>query len=313
MDIHSAVETIDVVIVNWNAAHHLAACLEALAACEDRSLIKSVIIVDNGSADGSLDIALPPALRIAIDRPGRNLGFAAGSNRGARKGTAPYILFLNPDARPHSGALSAALAAFDRSSRIGIVGLRLIDEGGRTSRTCSRFPSATVFFARALGLDLLPAFGHLGPFMKDWAHTTSRPVDQVMGACFLMRRALFESLGGFDQRFFLYYEDVDLALRVRQSGLISWFEASGLVSHSGGGSSSRIPGRRLYYILASRLAYTRKNFGRGGHLAVLLITLLIEPWSRLLGAFLRSGTGGPAAVIAGYVLLLRHVAGKANP
>lgn len=128
-----------------------------------------------------------------------------------------------------------------------------------------------------------------------------------MGACFLMPRALFTALGGFDERFFLYYEDVDLARRALDAGHVSWYETSGAATHQGGGSSRRIPARRLYYSLSSRLSYAAKHFDLSGRLAVLAATLLIEPWSRLVIGLWRAGPKGALAVLGGYGLLWRRL------
>jgi N-acetylglucosaminyl-diphospho-decaprenol L-rhamnosyltransferase len=296
---------IDVIIVNWNSGDDLGHCLQSLAADPEVALIVArTIVVDNGSTDGSDSCASPYAL---LDRAGRNLGFAAAANRGAAHGTAPYLLFLNPDTLVRPGALAAGLDAFARpdAPAIGIVGLRLVDQTGRTTRTCSTFPVPLAFCARAVGLDLMPGFAMFSPFMRAWSHDQSAVVDQVMGACFLMPRALFERLGGFDERFFLYYEDVDLAWRARELGWRSWYEIGGTVAHRGGGSSRQIPARRLAYSLSSRLRFARKHFSSAGWLLILSVTFLIEPWSRLVGAFWRSGPSGAFAVIGGYALLFR--------
>jgi N-acetylglucosaminyl-diphospho-decaprenol L-rhamnosyltransferase len=300
---------IDIIIVNWNSGDDLRHCLQSLAADPEAALIARIIVVDNGSADGS-EAAAAAAPTAVLDRARRNLGFAAAANRGAAQGTAPYVMFLNPDTLVHAGALAAGLRALmhpDISEEIGIVGLRLVDQAGNTSRTCSPFPTPLAFCARALGIDFLPGFAAFSPFLRDWPHDRSRIVDQVMGACFLMPRALFERLGGFDERFFLYYEDVDLAWRARAEGWHSWYETGGTVTHQGGGSSRRIPARRLYYSLSSRLRFARKHFSRAGWLAVLAMTLLVEPWSRLAIALWRSGPRGVLAVIGGYALLWRDL------
>lgn len=299
---------IDVVIVNWQSGGDLGRCVAALAASGDARLIRRIVIVDNGSSDGSAD--LPPTLesRLVIDRAGRNLGFAAAANRGARQGSAETILFLNPDAEIQDGGLTTALKAF--APGIGLVGLRQLDPSGQTRPSCSRFPKPSAFWLRALGLDRLAVFAAWAPFMIDWGHGDSRCVDQLMGACLFIRRTLFERLRGFDERFFLYYEDVDLALRAWNLGAASWHEAGGTVMHRGGGSSRSVPARRLSLSLASRLAYARKHFGLADFASVVLCTLLVEPWMRLLFAGLRQGWRGAGAVIAGYAFLLRPDAAR---
>jgi N-acetylglucosaminyl-diphospho-decaprenol L-rhamnosyltransferase len=300
---------IDVVIVNWNSGEDLARCLASLGRGEDARLVMRIIVVDNGSSDGSAAFDAADTLPLVIDRAGRNLGFAVASNRGAAQGEAPYILFLNPDAELHDGALATALRAF--GPEIGLVGLRQLDPAGRVRLSCSRFPTPLAFWLRAFGLDRWHKLAAYAPFMQDWRHDESRPVDQLMGAFLLIPRALFRDLGGFDERFFLYYEDVDLAVRAARQGSRSWFEVSGTITHRGGGSSRLVPARRLSLSLASRLAYARKHFTALGFLSVAACTLLVEPWTRLGFAVLRHGPAAAGAVIAGYALLLRP--GAARP
>jgi GT2 family glycosyltransferase len=299
---------IDVVIVNWNSGEDLARCLASLGQGGNARLVARLIVVDNGSSDGSAAFDAADTLPLVVDRAGCNLGFAVASNRGAAQGEAPYILFLNPDAELHEGALAAALQAF--GPEIGLVGLRQLDPAGRVRLTCSRFPTPLAFWLRAFGLDRLHKLADYAPFMQDWRHDESRPVDQLMGAFLLIPRPLFQDLGGFDERFFLYYEDVDLAVRAARQGCRSWFEIGGTITHRGGGSSRRVPARRLSLSLASRLAYARKHFTTLGFLSVAVCTLVVEPWTRLVFAILRHGPAAAGAVIAGYVLLLRPRAAR---
>jgi N-acetylglucosaminyl-diphospho-decaprenol L-rhamnosyltransferase len=294
---------IDVVIVNWNSGGDLARCLTTLAKDSGRGLVARIIVVDNGSDDGSAAVSTQGALPLIIDRAEQNLGFAAAANRGAAQGHAPFLLFLNPDTELHDGALGAALGGF--GPEIGLVGLRQLDQAGRVRRSCSRFPTPLAFWLRALGLDRLRSLATYAPFMEDWPHGESRRVDQLMGACLLIPRDLYGVLNGFDERFFLYYEDVDLALRALRHGSGSWFEARGTITHRGGGSSHRVKARRLCLSLASRLAYAHKHFTTAGFLSVALCTLLVEPWTRLVFAGLRQGPAAVLAVIAGYAMLFK--------
>jgi GT2 family glycosyltransferase len=147
--------------------------------------------------------------------------------------------------------------------------------------------------------------------MTDWPHDGSRVVDQVMGAFLVIRRSLFERLGGFDERFPLYYEDLDLALRARRAGFVSWFEASAEVMHRGGGSSRRIPAQRLGLSLLGRWRYAKKHFGRCGRGIVLLAMLGIEPWARLLDAALVGSGRAWRDVIIGYGVFVRNLVADA--
>jgi GT2 family glycosyltransferase len=138
--------------------------------------------------------------------------------------------------------------------------------------------------------------------MTDWDHKTSRPVDQLIGAFFLTRRALFEHLGGFDERFFVYFEEVDFSYRAWKQGWQSYYLSEATAYHRGQGTTDRIKGLRLFYSLRSRIQYAHKHFGRPRAVALAFGSLCIEPWSRLaLG--LRDSSA--RATIEGYLKLWR--------
>ncbi|MET3785554.1 hypothetical protein ABIC24_003181 [Methylobacterium radiotolerans] len=207
---------LDVVIVNWNGGSLLRACLASLAAARDAAAVQ-VTVVDNASTDGSAETlpALPRPLRLIQNAA--NLGFGRACDQGAAAGDAPAILFLNPDTQVAPDALGVALAALTADRRTGIVGARLVDPDGRTARSCARAPSALGLVGRALALDRL---GLVRPhFLREWDHAEDRAVDQVMGAFLMIRRDLFRALGGFDPRFFVYWEDADLCARAPGGGL----------------------------------------------------------------------------------------------
>ena len=250
---------LDVVIVNWNGGALLRDCLAGLGASEGAERI-AVTVVDNASADASLDDlpALPGPFRVI--RNTQNLGFGRACNQGAAAGTAPAILFLNPDARVDPDALPRARAALLAEPHWGIVGARLVEADGQTARSCARAPAPLAMLGRAFALDRL---GLVPPhFLRDWDHGQDRAVDQVMGAFLMIRRDLFASLGGFDERFFVYYEDVDLCLRARQAGYAVRHLAGPAARHLGQGTTRQAKARRLCYILRSEILYAAKHHGR---------------------------------------------------
>lgn len=283
----------DVVIVNWNSGAQLATCIRALERSEEASSL-NIIVVDNASADGS---CVTPANGRVIENC-RNTGFAVACNQGAAAGRAPYILFLNPDTEVPSGAIAAARSVLADSPATGVVGIQLRDQQGRIQRSCARQPTVATMLSHALGLSrLLPASGYI---MNEWDHGADRDVDHVIGAFYLIRRELFESLSGFDERFFLYLEDVDLSRRVLDSGFRIRYLSGVGATHVGGGTSAQIPDTRLYLSLRARLTFADKHFGRLGVLLITMVTVLIEPIVRLLGAMLRSPGGGPGNVLRAY-------------
>lgn len=276
-------DSVHVIIVNWNSGTQLGECLASLSIARNEAAAVRVTVVDNASSDGSCDFQPPPAVPFAAIRNAVNRGFGAACNQAAAGSDSDFLLFLNPDARLMPGSLAGPvdyLRAGEREA-VGIVGIRLLDENGDVARNTARAPTAWSMVGNAIGLDrLLPA---LFPphFNSAWAHDETRVVDQVMGAFFLVRRSVFEALNGFDERFFVYYEDLDFAVRARARGWQSVYLASAQAFHRGQGTTAGATARRTFYFCRSRILYARKHFGTAGAAAVLVATLLLEPIARL--------------------------------
>ena len=273
---------LSIIIVNWNSRSQLAEVVTSIGQYH-HDLVSSVIIIDNASTDDSLDRvealkALPLNLRII--RSSINLGFGSACNIGAQKSDSEYMLFLNPDAALHADTLPKALAYMQdtANAEVGICGVQLLDEAGHVSRHCARFATAAGLVVHAMGLDRF--FPRLGHVMGEWDHADNRRVDHVIGAFFLVRSSVFQLLQGFDERFFVYLEDLDFSYRARQAGWCSVYLADAQAFHAGGGTSNQVKGRRLFYSLRSRLLYSFKHFSWVGATGVLLATLFIEPISR---------------------------------
>ena len=298
-------ERIDIVIVNWNTGLQLRECVDSvLRCCGD--LAARLYVVDNGSTDGSLD-GIEDLPGVSVIRTGENLGFAAACNIGAAAGDSPYILFLNPDTRLEADSLSVPLAFMERpeNARVGICGIQLVDEQGEVSRTCARFPTLGRLTISALGLDKLPGLRSAGMRMDDWDHESSRRVDQVMGAFFLIRRSLFSLCEGFDQRFFVYFEEVDLSLRAKLAGYDSWYLTGAQAFHAGGGTSRQVKDYRLFYSLRSRLLYGFKHFPRWQAWCLVCVTGLVEPFTRTAWCLLRGDMAGVRHTWSAYRMLWR--------
>lgn len=295
--------SVDVVIVNWNSGDMLATCLDGLAA-HCANVIGQVIIVDNASTDSSLDFPMPTSLEVDLIRSGCNLGFAAACNLGASRAGADFLLFANPDLVIGQDILTQPLRRLRGDATIGAVGIGLYDAGsGQRQRTCCRLPTPISMLARSLGIDRL--WPRLGYRLSGWDHSSSRKVDHVIGACYLTPRAVFDRLGGFDERFFLYLEDLDFSARIQQAGMDILYLANPCASHVGGGSSRQIKDERLFYMLRSRLQYVHKHMGVWGLIIVGFSTLAIEPWLRILASVLAGSVTGCGEVLRGYGRLYR--------
>lgn len=262
-----------VVVVNWNAGDQLMACIHSLQS------EFPAIVIDNGSTDGSCN-SIEQLENVTLISAGENLGFGKACNLGAKHANSEYILFLNPDAAVFSNTISRSLQVMGapEHAQVGICGVQLVSATGETAHSCARFPTLGKLVAQSLGLDRL--FKGLSHLMTDWSHDSSNEVDQVMGAYFLVRKALYDKLGGFDERFFLYFEEVDFSYRAAQSGWKSLFLADVQAFHKGGGTSNQIKAQRLFYILRSRILYADKHFHRLGSATIIVSTFLLEPLSR---------------------------------
>jgi len=145
--------------------------------------------------------------------------------------------------------------------------------------------------------------------MREWDHEQSRRVDQVIGAFFLVRRALFEALNGFDERFFVYFEEVDFAFRASRRGMGTMFLADIKAFHAGGGTSGQVKARRLFYSLRSRILYARKHFSRMGYLLVIVTAFGLEPVARSVNHLVRGQLVGVRETLVAYRMLFDWVRG----
>jgi N-acetylglucosaminyl-diphospho-decaprenol L-rhamnosyltransferase len=285
---------VDVVVVNWNTGSYLRDCLDSLAFTQRSQFqLGRVIVVDNASDDDSLERASDVDLPLQFIRNTWNRGFAAACNQGARKGSGDFVLFLNPDTRVSHDALDRTVSFMvDRANvTVGICGGRVVGDSGADEFSCARFPTLWMVVAKMTGLTLL--FPQWIPRQRlDAADLqTSGVVDQVIGAYFFIRRDLFESLAGFDERFFIYLEEVDLAYRSRQLGHLSYFLRDVTIHHTGHVSSDQVRGKRLFYMLRGRSEYAHKHWPRWQAPLLGFLTVAVELPARWVLAALRGRRG----------------------
>ncbi len=220
---------VDVVVVTYNSAKELPDLFTALDSAAP------VTVVDNASSDDSAAVA--EALGAHVIRGEVNAGFGAGCNRGALRGSADYLLFLNPDARIAPADLEQLVAAFDANPDFAIGSPQLYVTDGRPQRVVWPFPRALDSWAEALGIERL---------FPNWR------ADFVVGACLFVRRSAFEAVAGFDERIWLYGEETDLCRRVRDAGGTVAVVSEARATHIGGASGGTVRG------------LVREHFVRGG-------------------------------------------------
>lgn len=244
---------VDVIVVTYLSADSVASAVRPLATTKSAR----VIVVDNASTDATLDVlAAMPVETIALDD---NVGFARGCNVGAALGDAPYVLLLNPDARLDPDALKILVAELERDERVGAVAPRIAEVNGSLDFSLRRFPRLRSCFGQALFLHrVFPEAAWADEVIRNPSeYESAHPVEWASGACLLVRRSVLERMGGLDETFFLYSEDVDLCARIWQSGYEVRFTPAALAVHEGGRSAPRA--QLLPILAASRIRYSAKH------------------------------------------------------
>jgi GT2 family glycosyltransferase len=300
---------VDIIIVNWNSGDYLEKCINSIFSVNNRTYVKNIFIIDNNSKDSSLErIKLHDKIQIIQNK--ENLGFARASNQGFKLSRAPYILLLNPDTQLLDSTLEDCISfmeknQYEKNQYIDILGCRLLNDKGEVTPSCARFPTPGKLFVDSIGLSkILPSVFNPAILMTDWDHKTSRFVDQVMGAFMFMRESVFEKIGFFDERFFVYFEDLDFSKRLSTTGGKSFFNADISAIHSGKGTTETVKPFRLFLNLRSRLQYANKHFTVSGYSLVWLGTYFIEPISRVSYLFFRGKFSEIKSVLKGYKMLL---------
>jgi N-acetylglucosaminyl-diphospho-decaprenol L-rhamnosyltransferase len=207
-----------------------------------------VVVVDNGSSDGSVAGVQRALPAVEIVRPGRNLGYGAAANRGVAATHSPLIVVSNPDLEAHPGALGSLIAALDADPGCALAGPLIRTASGDRYPSARRFPSMVDAAGHALLGIFAPdnrftrAYQRSGP---DEETTGTATVDWVSGACFVVRRDAFEAIGGFDEAYFMYAEDVDLCWRLGRAGWRVAYATAAEVTHAQGVSTDRHPYRMI--------------------------------------------------------------------
>ena len=220
-----------------------------------------IVVVDNGSTDDAMERLHAEFPEVGIVSPGRNLGYASAANRGIAATRAPVVAVCNCDLRQHPGTAAALLARFDADPRLGAVGPSIRNDDG------SRYPSARSVprVLDAVGHGILGLVWAGNPFTRRYRQldadpTRPRDVDWVSGAAIWLRRSALDEIGGWDERYFMYVEDVDLCWRLRRAGWRVAYEPGGEVTHLQGVSTDRHPYRMLVEHHRSLLRFARARW-----------------------------------------------------
>jgi GT2 family glycosyltransferase len=269
---------VSVLVVNYNTAHLLGELFSALDASRG-GLRVQVIVVDNASRDGSVDILRKKYPNVELIENRTNVGFGRANNQALPRIRGRYVLLLNTDAFVATDTLEKTVDFMDSHPCCGVLGVKLVGRDGVLQPSCRYFPTPwNVFLARS-GLARFFPSSRLVDDMS-WDHESVRECDWVPGCYYLVRREVIERVGLFDPRYFLYYEEIDHCRRVRQANWsVVYYPFTQVVHRGGESAASDAPltnaGRQISVLqLESEFLYFRKYFGVVGVVAAALLATL---------------------------------------
>ncbi|MCH8274442.1 MAG: glycosyltransferase family 2 protein [Armatimonadetes bacterium] len=251
---------LSITICSWNTRNDLRECLASLGKVRDEANFE-VIVLDNASDDGSPDMVQHEYPWVHLMRRDENLGFGAGHNRAMREAGGALVMPLNSDTIVHEGAIRAIVKFMEEKPDVGVLGPKLLNPDGSLQYSCRRFPTpmAALFRNTPLGR-LFPNNRFSRDYlMQDWLHDEPRDVDWVSAAAVCIRRAVYEKIGGFDERFFMYMEDVDLCFRVWKAGYRVTYFPGAVITHAIGRSTDIAANKMIRQFHHSMMLFYKKH------------------------------------------------------
>lgn len=247
-------------ICSWNTASDLRACLESLQSVRTEAPFE-VIVVDNASTDGSPDMVDREFPWVRLLRQSRNLGFSAGHNLAMRHRLGKHVFLLNSDTTVHPGAIRTLLNQVALRADAGILGPKILNPDGTLQLSCRRFPSliAPLFRNTILGR-LFPRNRYVREYlMQDYDHSSPQEVDWLSGAALLATEPFIERVGGLDESYFMYCEEMDWCWRAHAAGFSVWYIPQATVTHAIGRSTDQMVNRMIWQHRTSMLLFFRKH------------------------------------------------------
>jgi len=268
---------LSVVILSWNVRNLLRQCLDSVLN-HPRPTATEIIVVDNASSDGSAEMVRAEFPQVKLIVNTINRGYTGGNNDGIATATGRYVLILNPDTRVVGDALSTLVEYADAHPDVGVVGPQLVNPDGSVQSSRRRFPTLmTGLFESTWLQPLAPRRVLRDYYLQDQPDDVPQEVDWVTGACLLVRREAIQQVGGLDEGFFMYSEELDWCRRIKQAGWKIVYLPQAQVMHYVGQSSDQVVAQRHIYFQTSKVRYFRKHHGAlaAGVLRIALLTMYL--------------------------------------
>ncbi len=253
--------SISIILVNYNGADIVIDCLNYLEKYIDKDNCE-IIIVDNNSQDNSIDIIENQFPYIKLIKLPKNIGFGAGNNAGAKIATGEFLFLLNTDTILIENTPELLSHYLHQNQDVGVVSSRITFKDGSYQLSCGKLPNLIVEFIDKIRYSLDRKWHSIFSTVYDKQYSSVQEVGWVTGACLMIRRDIFEKLGGFDESFFMYFEDKDLCKRVHDAGFkVVYYPKTSLI-HLLGGSSQSVKTSVNSYYRDSQLYYYQKHLGK---------------------------------------------------
>jgi len=312
---------LSIIIVSWNTQDLLQKCLRSIQR-SGANLRLQTIVVDNNSSDGSREMVTRVFPEVRLMNSGGNLGFARANNRGLAYAEAPLVLFLNPDTEVTAHALETMVKALQGRPEVGALSCKLLDGDGRVQELGLQwFPSPATELLRFLFVSQR-TYRRLPWVFPYHDPAVSGVVKKLYGACLMVRRSVLRQVGSFDERFFMYCEDVDLCRRIREAGWKLYYLSTVDVLHWGGGASANAPGRFSVLMMCESFSILmRKYYGAPGA-SVYRFVAFLGAQARLAAVVVLSALGRlrkspamalPAGTARRYVTIVKWTLGLERP
>lgn len=276
-------KTIAVCIINYNTSDLLRECLHSVSA----QGADEIVVVDTASTDDSVEMMKKEFPSIRLIALQKNVGYGAASNRGIEMICSAQIVLLNADTRMNPGSLQTLREYLEAHPQVAILGPRILNPDGTLQTSCFHFPTPTHIFLYVSGLYKrvpgLPILKHRS--LQKLTVESARPVPWVLGAALVFRREMFDALGGFDENFFMYFEEVDLCYRLFSEGRQIHFVPQAEIIHIGGGSTTQRRAWSYIQYFASLAQFYRKHYSQSW-LAEMVFIVKGAAFIKLIGNFL---------------------------
>jgi GT2 family glycosyltransferase len=264
---------IAVAIINYNTCDDLRSCLASV----EESGAQEIVVVDNASSDGSVEMVRAEFPHVTLSANKVNSGYGSAAKQAIANCQAQFILLLNSDTRLNANTLVTLKRYLATHPQVAIVGPRLLNPDGSLQASCYPFPTPLHIFLEESTLGRL--IRHLPwlrqRYLRTWSHDRARPVPWVLGAAIAIRRQPFEAIGGFDESFFMYAEETDLCYRLRAAGWDIHFVPDAAIIHTGGASTRQYRTAMAVQFFTSMAHFYRQHYSRLRQLELALLVKLI--------------------------------------